>query len=79
MPFLALDENLQFSNVKKIWVYFIAAVASTILTFVASWAWDRLLRGPTDTQVNQPSQPHVEDPDANDVAQVDAQALELKP
>ena len=41
MPFLSLDDSQQFSNLGKTWIFVVAAIASTALTFLGSAAWDR--------------------------------------
>ena len=42
MPFLSLGDSQQFSNLSKIWIFVVAAIASTALTFLGSAAWDKI-------------------------------------
>ena len=42
MPFLSLDDSQQFSNLGKIWIFVVAAIVSTALTFLGSAAWDKI-------------------------------------
>ena len=42
MPFLSLGDSQQFSNLGKIWIFVVAAIASTALTFLGSAAWDKI-------------------------------------
>ena len=41
MPFLGLDDSQKFSNLGKLWIFVVAAIASTALTFLGSAAWDK--------------------------------------
>ena len=41
MPFLSLDDSQQFSNLGKFWIFAIAAIVSTALTFLGSAAWNK--------------------------------------
>ena len=41
MPFLGLDDSQKFSNLGKIWIFVVTAIASTALTFLGSAAWDK--------------------------------------
>ncbi|KAK5989752.1 hypothetical protein PT974_08012 [Cladobotryum mycophilum] len=41
IPFLALDDNLQFKAVRKIWIFLVVSVVMTTLTFIASGLWDK--------------------------------------
>lgn len=43
MPFLSLGDSQQFSNLGKIWIFVVAAIASTALTFLGSAAWDNII------------------------------------
>lgn len=40
MPFLGLDDSQQFSNLDKFWIFVVAAIALTALTFFGSAVWD---------------------------------------
>lgn len=42
MSFLSLNDSQQFSNLGKIWIFVVAAIASTALTFLGSAAWDKI-------------------------------------
>ena len=42
MPFLSLDDSQDFSNLGKIWIFVVAGIASTALTFLGSAAWDKI-------------------------------------
>lgn len=42
MPFLGLDHSQQFSNLGKFWIFVVAAIALTALTFFGSAAWDSI-------------------------------------
>lgn len=79
MPIFALGDALHFSNLGLIWVYFIFAIAFTILTFVGSWAWDKLSPDSTDAQVDKPNQSDVEGQNPDNDGHVNAPILEPDP
>jgi len=43
MPFLDLDDEKRFHNLRQIWIYFVASLGTTVLTFLGSISWDKLL------------------------------------
>lgn len=53
MPFLGLDDSQRFSNLGKIWIFVVAAVALTSLTFFGSAVWNRI-------NMKHESQPHAD-------------------
>ena len=71
MPFLSLGDSQQFSNLGKIRIFVVAAIASTALTFLGSAAWDRI----RDNQRSR-SNPHTGEARVFDN---DAQVLEPIP
>lgn len=42
MPFLGLNDSQQFSNLDKFWIFVVAAIVLTALTFFGSVAWDSI-------------------------------------
>ena len=69
MPFLSLGDSQQFSNLGKIWIFVVAAIASTALTFLGSAAWDKI-------RENHRSQPN---PHAGEARLFDNDARVLEP
>jgi hypothetical protein len=45
MPFLDLDDGKRFNNLGQIWIYLIVSLGATLLTFLGSISWDKLLSG----------------------------------
>jgi hypothetical protein len=43
MPFLDLDDGKRFHNISKIWIYLVISLGTTLLTFLGSISWDKLL------------------------------------
>jgi hypothetical protein len=43
MPFLDLDDGKRFYNLSQIWIYIVASLGTTLLTFLGSISWDKLL------------------------------------
>ncbi|KAK0616898.1 hypothetical protein B0T14DRAFT_556276 [Immersiella caudata] len=40
MPFLSLDDALEFKAIGKLWIFLVISIFSTSLTFAISWWWD---------------------------------------
>lgn len=53
MPFLALNDEHKFNDLRLLWVYVLAATALTVLTFVTSWAWDKSLLKTDSAKLSQ--------------------------
>jgi hypothetical protein len=41
MPLLDLDDSRRFSNLSKIWIYFVVSMILTAITFLISTAWEQ--------------------------------------
>ena len=79
MPFLSLNDQRQFSNLSLLWIYLIAAIVSTGLTFAASWALER--RNPDHANIitTKPSEPGAEVQDLENAFQANDRTLEPAP
>jgi hypothetical protein len=76
VPFLSLNDQRQFNNLSLVWIYVIAAVVSTLLTFIASWAWNRFIQNHAENYPSQPNQPQPDVVDAENVGEAADGVLE---
>ncbi|CAF9905560.1 MAG: hypothetical protein GOMPHAMPRED_003260 [Gomphillus americanus] len=55
MPFFSLDDNQNFSNINKLWIYVVVSLICTILTFVLPMLWRIARRLQTEAKAMQNS------------------------
>jgi len=56
MPFLALDDSQEFRNLSKIWIYAVASIVSTAVTFLISVALSEYLIGLGSQSIKLPGE-----------------------
>jgi len=60
MPFLGLNDDLQFHALGKLWIFVVLSVALTALTFMTSFLWDKLSYKENELKISSENRPDEE-------------------